>query len=136
MLYYLLRVEPFTTLAIQLQGGKFDHADRMFFDLSGTWKSVLEEMSDVKELVMLSKSTTISYRVVHSFSKHQYWLYHCFQVPEMFYLPEAFMNVNSIDFGTTQQGGKLGMFCMCNRMLGWTHCFLVYGIPCFTWSIC
>lgn len=55
MLYYLLRVEPFTTLAIQLQGGKFDHADRMFFDLSGTWKSVLEEMSDVKELVMLSK---------------------------------------------------------------------------------
>ncbi|KAJ4811845.1 WD-40 repeat family protein / beige-like protein [Rhynchospora pubera] len=78
VLYYLLRVEPFTTLAIQLQGGKFDHADRMFFDLSGTWKSVLEEMSDVKELV-----------------------------PEMFYLPEAFMNVNSIDFGTTQQGGKL-----------------------------
>lgn len=72
MLYYLLRVEPFTTLAIQLQGGKFDHADRMFFDLSGTWKSVLEEMSDVKELVMLSKSTTISYRVVLSFSKHQY----------------------------------------------------------------
>jgi hypothetical protein len=27
----------------------------------------------------------------------------------MFYLPEAFINMNSIDFGTTQQGGKLGM---------------------------
>ncbi|KAJ3680517.1 hypothetical protein LUZ60_016795 [Juncus effusus] len=78
VLYYLLRVEPFTTQAIQLQGGKFDHADRMFSDLSGTWSSVLEEMSDVKELV-----------------------------PEMFYLPEAFTNVNSIDFGTTQLGGKL-----------------------------
>ncbi|KAL6903365.1 hypothetical protein ACP4OV_004178 [Aristida adscensionis] len=78
VLYYLFRVEPFTTLSIQLQGGKFDHADRMFSDLSGTWDSVLEDMSDVKELV-----------------------------PEMFYLPEAFTNINCIDFGTTQLGGKL-----------------------------
>lgn len=51
MLYYLFRVEPFTTLSIQLQGGKFDHADRMFLDISGTWNGVLEDMSDVKELV-------------------------------------------------------------------------------------
>ena len=51
VLYYLVRVEPFTTLAIQLQGGKFDHADRMFADISSTWKGVLEDMSDVKELV-------------------------------------------------------------------------------------
>nr|XP_010908800.1 BEACH domain-containing protein C2 isoform X2 [Elaeis guineensis] len=78
VLYYLVRVEPFTTLAIQLQGGKFDHADRMFADISSTWKGVLEDMSDVKELV-----------------------------PEMFYLPELLTNVNSIDFGTTQLGGKL-----------------------------
>ncbi|CAM0903433.1 unnamed protein product [Alopecurus aequalis] len=78
VLYYLFRMEPFTTLSIQLQGGKFDHADRMFSDLSGTWDSVLEDMSDVKELV-----------------------------PEMFYLPEVFTNINSIDFGTTQLGGKL-----------------------------
>ncbi|CAL9068126.1 unnamed protein product [Musa banksii] len=78
VLYYLVRVEPFTTLSIQLQGGKFDHADRMFSDISGTWDGVLEDMSDVKELV-----------------------------PEMFYLPEVLVNVNSIDFGTTQLGGKL-----------------------------
>uniref|UniRef100_A0A3B6DIS4 DUF4704 domain-containing protein n=2 Tax=Triticinae TaxID=1648030 RepID=A0A3B6DIS4_WHEAT len=78
VLYYLFRMEPFTTLSIQLQGGKFDHADRMFSDLSGTWDSVVEDMSDVKELV-----------------------------PEMFYLPEVFTNINSIDFGTTQLGGKL-----------------------------
>ncbi|CAA6655614.1 unnamed protein product [Spirodela intermedia] len=78
VLHYLLRVEPFTTLAIQLQGGKFDHADRMFSDIGATWNGVLEDMSDVKELV-----------------------------PELFYLPEVLMNVNSIDFGTTQLGGKL-----------------------------
>lgn len=53
MLYYLTRVEPFTTLAIQLQGGKFDHADRMFSDISATWNGVLEDMSDVKELVFI-----------------------------------------------------------------------------------
>ncbi|KAK7256659.1 hypothetical protein RIF29_30113 [Crotalaria pallida] len=78
VLYYLVRVEPFTTLAIQLQGGKFDHADRMFSDISATWNGVLEDMSDVKELV-----------------------------PELFYLPEVLTNENSIDFGTTQLGGKL-----------------------------
>lgn len=78
VLYYLVRVEPFTTLQVQLQGGKFDHADRMFADIGGTWNGVLEDMSDVKELV-----------------------------PELFYLPEALTNVNSIDFGTTQLGGKL-----------------------------
>lgn len=53
MLYYLARVEPFTTLSIQLQGGKFDHADRMFSDIPGTWNGVLEDMSDVKELVRI-----------------------------------------------------------------------------------
>lgn len=52
MLYYLVRLEPFTTLSIQLQGGKFDHADRMFADIAATWEGVLEEMSDVKELVI------------------------------------------------------------------------------------
>lgn len=78
VLYYLMRVEPFTTLSIQLQGGKFDHADRMFSDISATWNGVLEDMSDVKELV-----------------------------PELFYLPEILTNENSIDFGTTQLGEKL-----------------------------
>ncbi|PKA58028.1 Guanine nucleotide-binding protein subunit beta-like protein [Apostasia shenzhenica] len=78
VLYYLVRLEPFTTLSIQLQGGKFDHADRMFSDIGGTWKCVLEDMSDVKELV-----------------------------PEMFYLPEILTNENSIDFGKTQLGEKI-----------------------------
>ncbi|KAK4744867.1 hypothetical protein SAY87_011179 [Trapa incisa] len=78
VLYYLVRIEPFTTLSIQLQGGKFDHADRMFYDIAATWDGVLEDMSDVKELV-----------------------------PELFYLPEVLTNNNSIDFGTTQLGDKL-----------------------------
>ncbi|XP_020592790.1 BEACH domain-containing protein C2-like isoform X2 [Phalaenopsis equestris] len=78
VLYYLVRVEPFTSLSIQLQGGKFDHADRMFYDVGATWNCVLEDMSDVKELV-----------------------------PELFYLPEILTNENRIDFGTTQLGEKI-----------------------------
>ncbi|KAL0397809.1 UNVERIFIED_CONTAM: BEACH domain-containing protein C2 [Sesamum calycinum] len=83
VLYYLTRVEPFTTLSIQLQGGKFDHADRMFSDVAATWNGVLEDMSDVKELALP-------------------------MFPELFYLPEVLTNENSIDFGTTQLGEKLG----------------------------
>ncbi|XP_071685759.1 BEACH domain-containing protein C2-like isoform X2 [Rutidosis leptorrhynchoides] len=78
VLYYLMRVEPFTTLSIRLQGGKFEHADRMFSDIGATWDRVLENTSDVKELV-----------------------------PEMFYLPEILTNENSVDFGTTPHGDKL-----------------------------
>ncbi|KAL8128509.1 hypothetical protein V2J09_017664 [Rumex salicifolius] len=78
VLYYLVRLEPFTTLSVQLQGGNFDHADRMFLDIAATWSGVLEDMSDVKELV-----------------------------PELFYLPETLTNENAIDFGTTQLGEKL-----------------------------
>ncbi|KAB2070178.1 hypothetical protein ES319_A08G139300v1 [Gossypium barbadense] len=79
VLYYLVRVEPFTSLSIQMQGRNFGQADRVFSDVAATWKGVLEDMSDVKELV-----------------------------PELFYLPEMLTNEKSIDFGTTQSGGKLG----------------------------
>ncbi|KAG5097880.1 hypothetical protein JHK82_047734 [Glycine max] len=91
VLYHLVRVEPFTTLAIKLQGGKFDHSDLMFSNISATWNGVLKGMSDVKELV-----------------------------PNLFYLPEVLTNENSVDFGTTQLGEKLGIlikiFC---TSIGW-----------------
>lgn len=65
MLYYLTRVEPFTTLSIKLNSGKFPHADRMFSDLSATWNRVLEDMNDVKELVNIScLSVLILQRIV------------------------------------------------------------------------
>ncbi|KAM0869167.1 hypothetical protein ACQ4PT_040864 [Festuca glaucescens] len=79
VLYYLARIEPFTTLHIQLQGGKFGDDDDMFSDIIRTWNSVLEDMNDVKELV-----------------------------PEMFYLPEVFTSANSVDFGMSHLIKKLG----------------------------
>lgn len=78
VLFYLLRVDPFTTLAYELQGGKFDHADRLFHSVASTWRSCYSDMSDVKELV-----------------------------PEFFYMPEMFKNVNNINFGVTQNDEKV-----------------------------
>ena len=56
VLYYLARIEPFSTLSAQLHGAKFDHNDCMFTDIAKTWNDVLEGMNDVKELVSSSET--------------------------------------------------------------------------------
>jgi hypothetical protein len=65
VMHFLIRMEPFTTLHIQLQGGRFDMADRQFHSISSTWQSQTENANDVKELI-----------------------------PEFFYLPEFLENLN------------------------------------------
>ena len=74
VLHYLIRQEPFTSMAVDLQSGRFDCPDRLFFDLSETWKSCNTSSSDVKELI-----------------------------PEFFTLPEMFLNTNSLPLGRTQK---------------------------------
>ena len=51
VLYYLIRQEPFTMLNVNLQGGRFDVPDRIFFNMEYTWNGCNTHMSDVKELV-------------------------------------------------------------------------------------
>eukprot|EP00761_Pharyngomonas_kirbyi_P004206 gb/GECH01004210.1/.p1 GENE.gb/GECH01004210.1/~~gb/GECH01004210.1/.p1 ORF type:complete len:1518 (+),score=360.33 gb/GECH01004210.1/:1-4554(+) len=76
VLYYLIRLEPFTKQSMQLQGGRFDHADRLFFSMEETWRSAAEQnMSDVKELI-----------------------------PEFYYLPEFLENSNRLSMGVKQTG--------------------------------
>lgn len=76
VLYYLMRLEPFSRMALALQGGKFDVADRLFHDVGKSWKSAsAENLQDVRELI-----------------------------PEFFYLPDLFVNSNDFDFGQTQSG--------------------------------
>ncbi|KAH9690313.1 BEACH domain-containing protein B [Citrus sinensis] len=79
VLYYLLRLEPFTSLHRNLQGGKFDHADRLFQSIEGTYRNCLSNTSDVKELI-----------------------------PEFFYLPEFLVNSNSYHLGVKQDGEPIG----------------------------
>lgn len=73
VLYYLIRIEPFTTQSKILQGGKFDVADRLFHSIQACWESGQGSNGDVKELI-----------------------------PEMFYLPELLVNLNREDFGCKQ----------------------------------
>lgn len=47
----MTRVEPFTSLAISLQGGRFDLADRLFSSISNTWDLSYNNVADVKELI-------------------------------------------------------------------------------------
>lgn len=70
VLYYLLRMEPFTSYFLTMQGGKFDHPSRMFMSLRDTWNNCMTNPSDVKELI-----------------------------PELFYNPEILMNSNEFIFG-------------------------------------
>ena len=45
--YFLIRLEPFTRIALELQDGKFDHADRLFSSVAYSWQlaSVQEELT-------------------------------------------------------------------------------------------
>ncbi|KAI8082151.1 hypothetical protein BDF21DRAFT_338087 [Thamnidium elegans] len=75
---FLIRLEPFTQHYLKLQGGTFDHADRLFDSIGKAWESASEKnMGDVRELV-----------------------------PEFFYLPEFLTNVNKFNFGVKQGTGE------------------------------
>ncbi|KAI9801080.1 MAG: hypothetical protein M1833_002948 [Piccolia ochrophora] len=71
---YLIRLQPFVQSYLLLQGGNFDHADRMFYSIEKAWASASRDnMTDVRELT-----------------------------PEFYYLPEFLKNVNGYNFGTRQ----------------------------------
>lgn len=71
---YLIRLQPFVKSYLLLQGGTFDHADRLFYSIAKAWESASRKnMSDVRELI-----------------------------PEFFYLPEFLVNSNKYDFGLLQ----------------------------------
>ncbi|PAV82534.1 hypothetical protein WR25_15898 isoform B [Diploscapter pachys] len=77
-LNWLMRVEPFASMFIHLQSGKFDHPDRVFHSLADTWEHCQKDTHDVKELI-----------------------------PELFYLPEMFMNSNGFELGKRADGTKV-----------------------------
>mgnify|MGYP001803325684 CR=1 FL=1 len=48
VMYLLIRLQPFHNLHRMLQGGRVDHADRLFHSIPATWKNCLINTSDVK----------------------------------------------------------------------------------------
>lgn len=79
VLYYLVRVEPFSSYHKGLQAGRFDHADRLFHSIARTYHSCTHSSSDVKELV-----------------------------PEFFYLPDMLLNRSNLALGKRQDGSVVG----------------------------
>uniref|UniRef100_UPI00398EFA2E neurobeachin-like protein 2 isoform X1 n=1 Tax=Pristiophorus japonicus TaxID=55135 RepID=UPI00398EFA2E len=73
VMHYMIRIEPFTTLHIQLQSGRFDCADRQFHAVPAAWQVRIDNPVDVKELT-----------------------------PEFFYFPEFLENQNGFDLGCLQ----------------------------------
>ncbi|KAJ1440274.1 BEACH domain-containing protein [Ochromonadaceae sp. CCMP2298] len=79
VLWFLMRVEPYTSLHVQLQDGRIDRPDRLFHSLEAAYKGCTSNPADVKELV-----------------------------PELFYSPDVLQNVNGVDFGVTQNDIQVG----------------------------
>lgn len=76
---YLMRLQPFSAAFSLIQGGTWDHADRMFHSIRGAWESASEKnMADVRELT-----------------------------PEFFFLPDFLTNVNGYDFGLRASGERI-----------------------------
>ncbi|MCJ1399799.1 hypothetical protein MMC11_003002 [Xylographa trunciseda] len=74
---YLIRLQPFVKSYLLLQGGSFDHPDRLFYSVERAWASASRDnMTDVRELI-----------------------------PEFFYLPDFLLNSNGYDFGSRQGTG-------------------------------
>eukprot|EP01038_Epipyxis_sp_PR26KG_P006296 gene6296-8672_t len=80
VIWYMMRLEPFTSYHIWLQEGRFDQADRLFYSLSNAYLSCTTNPQDVKELI-----------------------------PEMFCNPEILENVNNVSFGRKQNGNNLDL---------------------------
>ncbi|KAL5271329.1 hypothetical protein ACHWQZ_G001835 [Mnemiopsis leidyi] len=78
VLMWLLRLEPYTTLFLKLQSGKFDHPCRIFSSIGQAWDNCQRDMADVKELI-----------------------------PELFYLPELFVNDNQYELGLDDEGNSV-----------------------------
>lgn len=76
---YLIRMKPFVQSYLLLQGGRFDHAERLFNSLERAWKSASKDnTTDVRELT-----------------------------PEFFYLPEFLTNHNHFELGKLQNGDSV-----------------------------
>ena len=75
---FLLRLFPYSFMSIEMQGENFDTPNRLFYSVPKTFSNMTSQKSDLRELI-----------------------------PEFFYLPEMFININNINFGTLSEGKKV-----------------------------
>jgi hypothetical protein len=75
---YLLRVFPYSFIAIEIQGDGFDDPNRLFYSIERTFNMISSLNGDLRELL-----------------------------PEFYYLPEMFMNINKIKFKKKESDLKI-----------------------------
>lgn len=71
---WLIRLEPFTSLHIAIQGGKFDHSARIFQSIEHSYRLSLSYVNDFRELI-----------------------------PEFYFSPEFLVNANRFDLGKIKE---------------------------------
>ena len=84
---YLMRLFPFTHISIELQGDGFDKPDRLFLSVKNSFYNSTTQKTDIRELI-----------------------------PEFFYLPEMFLNINKLNMGTLENGEEVNnVLTPCNN---------------------
>ena len=77
--HYMGRIFPYSFTMIEIQGAGFDCAERLFICLEKTFASAASEKCDLRELI-----------------------------PEFYYMPEIFLNINKLNFGQIQINNYIG----------------------------
>ena len=72
---FLMRLFPFSNIMIELNGYRFDQPDRLFLSVQKSFNNSTSQKTDLRELV-----------------------------PEFFYLPEIFRNINNFNLGQLENG--------------------------------
>ena len=75
---FLIRVLPYSFIGIEYQGDGFDDPNRLFFSIKSTFLNTLNQRADLRELI-----------------------------PEMFYFPPLFYNINDLKFGKISNGKEI-----------------------------
>ena len=76
--HYLIRVFPYSFIRIEDNGKSFGNPDKLFFSIQSTFLNSLNQMDDLRELI-----------------------------PEMFYFPPLFYNINELDLKQLSNGKEI-----------------------------
>ena len=76
--HYLIRVFPYSFIRIEDNGKSFGNPDKLFFSIKSTFLNSLNQMDDLRELI-----------------------------PEMFYFPPLFYNINELDLKQLSNGKEI-----------------------------
>ena len=75
---FLLRIFPYSLLSIEFQGSGFDNPNRLFYSIENNINNTLIQKSDLREMI-----------------------------PELFYLPELYNNINELNFGKNDERNEI-----------------------------